>query len=541
MSRDVSQTAVLLRTAPAELAPPDPVWALLHRAGFGPRPGDVERVREMGVASYIEEQLHPPSGDDGECLKRLRAMTMPIEYEAETGKWPAVKENRPLSLLNKPLDVLWQLTKENTPYGEWYRCIEEVRAAAVVRAVYSRWQLREVLVDFWHNHFSVNAGQNEKIAATIPIYDRDVIRRHALGNFRAFLEAVTRSAAMQYYLNAASSRASPANENYARELLELHTLGVENYYNHLYNRWREVPGALEGKPIGYIDQDVYEAARSFTGWTTADGTETSSGDVFPKTGSFHYYDGWHDNYQKRVLGVEFEPNQPPLADGQKVLDLVGFHPATARHVCTKLCRRFVADDPSPALIDSAVRVWIARRDKDDQIQATLRAILFSPELAASWGSKVKRPTHLVASFFRATEADVTPNGDLHYALTVMGERRLEWPTPAGHPDRSAYWVSTNMMLARWNTPLDLMGEDMKSARFAIHAVTPASVRSARAITDFWTRRMLGGAVTARSMRALVDYLRGDNRPEKALGEDDRQERLGPFVALVAMTPEFQLT
>src|SRR5258708_6681680 len=240
-------------------------------------------------------------------------------------------EDRPLTWLSAPIEKLWPLDDQKTmmAHQERIRPAEEVRMASWVKAVYSKWQLREIMVEFWHNHFNINAFQEPRIACTFPIYDREVIRKNCFGNFRTFLEDVARSTAMQYYLDNFSSKASPANENYARELFELHTLGSDFYFNNLYNRWREVPGASNGKPIGYIDEDVYEAARSFTGWTIADGSGIGKGDNLPNTGRFYYYDGWHDNYQKRVLGVEFDPNQPPLADGLKVLDLVAYHPATA--------------------------------------------------------------------------------------------------------------------------------------------------------------------------------------------------------------------
>ena len=153
---------------------------------------------------------------------------------------------------------------------------EEVTAATILRAVHSRWQLREVMVAFWHDHFNVDAFSADEVSVALPTYDRDVIRRHAFGNFRDFLEAVATSTAMLYYLSNRSSRAGAANENYGRELFELHTLGRDAYLNDRYDRWRSVPGALKGAPVGYIDEDVYEAARAFTGWTVEDGSALDS-------------------------------------------------------------------------------------------------------------------------------------------------------------------------------------------------------------------------------------------------------------------------
>ena len=265
---------------------------------------------------------------------------------------------RPLDYLHASRAELWPLTDfmAGLPWTEWFRPAAEVWAATWMRAVYSRWQLREVVADFWHDHFHVAffAG-DQRVTPLLPLYDRDVIRKHAFGNFREFLEAVARSDAMLRYLNNASSRASPANENYARELFELHTLGADNYLNDHFANWREVPEGADGVALGYIDEDVYEAARAFTGWTIADGGETGREERLPGGGGFHYFDGWHDDYQKRVLGVELTSHQEPLADGRRILDLVAAHPATARNVCAKLCRHLVGGEPPPALVQEGGR------------------------------------------------------------------------------------------------------------------------------------------------------------------------------------------
>lgn len=216
-----------------------------------------------------------------------------------------------------------------------------------------------------------------------------MIRKNALGNFRTMLEGVAKSVAMQCYLDNASSKASPANENYARELFELHTLGAEHYLNHLYNRWREVPGAIDGNPTGYIDEDVYEAARAFTGWTIADGADDWKGGKFANTGEFHYFEQWHDNYQKRVLGVEFNPNQPPMSDGKKVLDILSNHPGTAKYICRKLCTRIISDKPSEAIIELAAREWMMSVNKPDQIARVVSVIALSEECRLTWEIKLK--------------------------------------------------------------------------------------------------------------------------------------------------------
>jgi len=339
-----------------------------------------------------------------------------------------------------------------------------------------------------HDHFNVNAQADEKIAATWPIYDREVIRKHCFGNFRRFLEDVAMSVAMQFYLNNVTSRASPANENYARELFELHSLGAENYFNHLYNRRRAVPGGLHGKPIGYIDQDVYEAARAFTGWTIADGSDSGRGDGFPNNGKFHYYDGWHD------------------------------------------------------LVQQAVDAWMKRRDQPDQIRHVVRAILLAPEFIATESCKVKRPFELVVSFLRATGADVTPNANLFYQLPPMGQRMFEWPTPTGHPDESRHWLSTQGMLTRWNIIEALTSDWMGAATFALEQETPAALKTYRAVGDFWVERMLGYAERKKVYPLALKMLAGEDDPHHAIRVEGQEwsERLRRCVKTLAMCSEFQL-
>jgi uncharacterized protein (DUF1800 family) len=536
------------------IAPPSSYVVALNRLAFGPAPGDVGRLTEMGLGAWVDEQLAPSEDADRDCAARLAAARLHIEYEGgkdEQGRtWKGCKEDRPLRALAAPLAELWKLTRDQNdehaapvPYEEKVRPLQEVRAATWLRAVYSKWQLREVLVDFWHNHFNVNAGiDDERVAITFPVYDREVIRRHCLGNFRQFLEAVATSVPMLLYLNNARSKASPANENYARELFELHTLGAGHYFNHLYNRWRDVPGALEGKPVGYIDQDVYEAARAFTGWTLGDGSETSRGDRLPNTGAFYYYDGWHDPYQKRVLASEFDPNQPAMADGRRVLDLVAAHPATATHVCTKLCRRLVADDPPESVIQKAVEAWGASIERPDQIAHVVRAIVMSEEFRATWGRKLKRPFDAAISFLRATGAEVRPSDDLFDLTERMGQRLFGWPTPAGHPDRGEYWSGTNVMLGRWNGPLSMLDDDFGATRFRLARQTPPEARTPRQIVAHWTERMLGRPLAGEKTQALLRYVARERKPDEPLSLSERQfvERINGLVALLAMSPEFHL-
>jgi uncharacterized protein (DUF1800 family) len=448
--------------------------------------------------------------------------------------WTGVDEMRAFQWLETPIDQTWVLNDPAHPAAnpEKARPRVEVAVATLIRAVYSRWQLREVLCDFWHNHFNVNAWDNV-IGTALPTYDREVVRRHCLGNFRELLEAVAQSAAMLCYLNNRSSRTGAPNENYARELFELHTLGRDAYLNGLYSRWREVPGALEGKPAGYIDQDVYEAARAFTGWGLEDGSGLGSARNLPRTGKFTYVESWHDNYQKRVLASEFDPYQAPLTDGRKVLDLAAFHPATAHHLAKKLCMRLVSDDPPASLITSTAKVWLSHRHHPEQIARTVEHIATSREFGASTGRKIKRPLELMASFVRASGIDFTPTEPLLNEMDAAGQRLFGWPTPTGHPDHGGYWLGANALRRRWTLVAGLSENWWGSGAF--DPLSAFEVRpSAGDFIAHWLDR-LHGVAKAPVATALLDAA-GLN-PDQPLGNPAIARRL---VAWAAMAPDFQL-
>ena len=510
-----------------------------NRLGFGPLYGDVGGAGEA-PARWLEEQLRPPEGDDTQTVAKLAAVKLHIKYDAKDQHWAALDEMRPLALLDQPIEAVWPLTDGNKVAGpERGRGRDEVAAATLTRAIYSRWQLREVLADFWHNHFNVNATGGDAISVALPSYDREVIRRHCLGNFRDMLEAVGSHAAMLIYLNNRSSRAGEANENYGRELFELHTLGSPHYLNALYDRWKAVPGAMKGTPTGYIDGDVYEAARAFTGWAIEDGSGIGGGQNLPATGKFVYVDSWHDNYQKRVLATEFDPFSAPMSDGRKVFDLVGFHPGTAQYVCTKLCRRLVGDAPPTALVAKAVEVWNANHRSPDQIAQVVRAIALSHEFTAAPAQKIKRPLELVASFVRATGIDFTVNDTMLHQLDGSGQRLFGWVPPTGHPDTNDYWLGTNGMRQRLSLLFGIALNYWQTGVFQPAAEVPVDA-SSQSAAEYLLARM----VPPEDVAALVPVLlRGLNwapeAPVKPEGSD-RQDGLRKLAVFAAMTPPFQV-
>lgn len=517
---------------------------VLGRLAFGPGPlPERLHLRDVGLRAWLAEQLAPPEGDDPDCAERLAAARLRIRYDAGKApgpEFPALDEMRPLDTLTAPIAQLWPLTDYKRPMAgvERFRPRSEVAVACLIRAVHSRWQLREVLVDFWHNHFNVDASQMVQVNVALPTYDRDVIRRHALGNFRDFLEAVAGSTAMLYYLNNRSSRAGAANENFARELFELHSLGREHYLNEFYNRWRDVPGALKGQPKGFIDQDVYEAARAFTGWVVEDGSGLGGADRLPASGHFAYVESWHDNYQKRVLGVEFDPFQPALADGRKVLDLIADHPATARHLSGKLCRRLVGDGVSPRLLSAAADLWWRARRQPDQIARVVELIALSPGFARSSGARLRRPLALAAAFVRGTGMPFTATEGLVAGLANAGQRLFGWAPPTGHPEEAAYWISANGMRQRWQLVQGLMENRWGNGTVQPADMLEAPASSAGQAADAIATRLLG-AGNAAVGRAVLAGLAVD--PARALDAAKPADAnlLRRVIAFTAMSAEFQ--
>lgn len=353
----------------------------LNRFGFGPAPGDVARVREAGADAWFEEQLHPEQLADDACEERLRRLTTLTLPAGELFEY-------------KPLVLRRELTY-----------------ATLLRAVYSRRQLYEVMVEFWRDHFNIDMSKGGcrwlKVAD-----ERDVIRRHALGNFRALLGASALSPAMLWYLDGRVNRVRQPgelpNENYARELLELHTLGVHG---------------------GYTQRDVMEVARCFSGWTVR-------GNVWFGRGEVEFRPRAHDDGAKEVLGRRI-PAGLGAGDVDAVLDIVAAHPATARHIAEKLCRRFVADDPPADAVDAVAQRFAA---SGGDLRETLRA-LWSTGAFRTAPPKFKRPFRFVASALRATAAHVSHGGTLGPYLMRMGHLPFSYPTPEGYPDERGPWAS----------------------------------------------------------------------------------------------------
>jgi uncharacterized protein (DUF1800 family) len=341
-----------------------------------------------------------------------------------------------------------------------------------------------------------------------------------------------------FYLNNEASKASPANENFARELFELHTLGAGHYFNDKTTDWSKVPGANQGLAQGYIDQDVYEAARALTGWSFGDGRYIAEGDNAPNTGNFHYIDRWHDPYQKRILGVEFRANAGPMADGEKLFDILAHHPGTATFLCTKLCRRFVADEPPQSLVDRAVQVWLKHVESPDQIAQVLRVIVLSDEFSTSAPSKIKRPFEFLASLYRAAGAEVSsPSLEYIWALQKAGWMQHEFRPPTGHPDKAEYWSNTNLIAGYVNLALNAFEDWSEAGKLNLSSQLPKDATGLIDAVNYWAVKF-NQNLSPIDAEALVLAFSDDVRQHLPVDQKEREAVLRQVVAVTALNPNF---
>lgn len=553
ITRRMFHTRLLAAVAAAGLPPLAPARAAeggearlwLNRLTFGATAADLQAFAALGREGWLDRQLSLPASDPAleDRLSRARLrIAYPAGQDEHGASWPATDEDRPLSALTADPATLLPLI-DWTPgrgmdFSERIRPATEVIAASLIRAVHAEAQLREVMTQFWHDHFNVHATKDEFTAAFFPSHDT-LLRTHALGNFRTLLGEVARSPAMLYYLNNADSIASPANENYARELLELHTLGAGNYLNDRYSDWKQVPGASEGLAQGYLDLDVYEVARAFTGWSMGDGRWIAEGEAAPMTGRFHYVARWHDPYQKRILGREFPPNRGPMADGEEVLDMLAIHPGTARFVCGKIARRLLSDDPPPALVDRMAQTFLAAAKAPDQIAQVLRVLVLSPDFAAP-PAKFRRPFEFLAALYRAAGAKVQSHENgFHWQLTRAGWRQHEYGPPTGHPDRAGAWTGASTL----NRYVDLALTGLDGWFDGARADLTALASEAETAPDFAARHA-NALAPGQGAAIAADLAQGFGfdaaTPAHAFAPEDRQALAQTALAFAALTPDFLL-
>ena len=563
---------------------------VLNRLGFGARPGDVERVKAIGVDKYIEQQLFPEKIDDSaseaklQNLETLRMTTaelyekypqpnqllqqlqrrnaLPADLaaardnrtkandpgQAKTGEaMPGEMQGPTNTASPRPNVAVNDTNPMNNPeyrraVMEYYKennlrpaqfLTGELQMSRILRAVYSERQLQEVMVDFWTNHFNVFAGKGAD-RWLLTSYDRDTIRPHTLGKFYDLLVADAQSPAMLFYLDnfqsvspnaqAPQQRLGAArgplaqlrqlgnnpqqqpppqqrrgiNENYARELMELHTLGVDG---------------------GYTQKDVQEVARCFTGWTifAPRGAGAAAQAVInprladrlrKEAGQFTFNPRAHDDGEKMVLGHKI-PAGGGMKDGLMVLDIVAHHPSTAKFIATKLVRRFVADDPPAALVDRVAQTFMKT---DGDIREMLRTIFTSLEFnsAKAYRAKVKRPFELAVSAVRTLGADTNGGPQFHQWIARMGQPLYGFQTPNGYSDLAESWVNTGALLERMNFALALVnnripGTRVDLARLLGEQKSRTSIDKEK-LLDRFVGLIVGGEMSASTRETLLKQL-----------------------------------
>lgn len=466
---------------------PDRVVHLLKRATFGIAPGDLPRARNLGVEGWLNEQLNPASIADGAVAGALNSMLPSLGYSAQ-----------------RLLDVSEEA--EDGGYGVAF----DLKRATLYRALYSKRQLFEKMVEFWSNHFSIYHFK-DVCAEFKTVDDRDVIRKHALGKFRDLLKASAKSPAMLYYLDNFDNVADGPNENYARELMELHTIGVD---------------------AGYTQQDVAEVARCFTGWTIDFREEGTDGE--------YYYDPYtHDEGPKMVLGNRIAGGRPGFVDGRKVLDLLSTHPACSRFISLKLCRHFVGDTPPPGLVDKVAATF---RSTDGDIKAVLRTLFLADDFYAAAESKLKRPYEWLVSALRGLGAKITNVDGLDqmlYSLYGLGQVPFEWESPNGYPDVGVSWANTNGLLNRWNYGAYLALGWFDQVRIDTRLAGPTGAKSVGAFVDAVASMLVQRTLDPADRARLAAFV-GEGRPADATVAGWYLNRRAPtLIALLLGSPYFQ--
>lgn len=456
----------------------NPALHVLNRITWGVRADDVALIEQLGIEGYIDWQLWPENIPD------------PV-VDAFMSEY---------AFLNATPGDLDRVIAE-----DYERVYIDAIWARIYRAVYSERQLFEQMVEFWTDHFNVPIGDllGEKI-----IDDREVVRQHALGKFRDLLFASAQSSAMLYYLNQAESEKEHPNENYAREVMELHTLGVDG---------------------GYTEQDVVEVARALTGWTVKDG--------WP--GEFYFDINRHDTEAKTVLGHHL-PAGRGIEDGLQVLDMLATHPATAQFISRKLVRRFVSDNPPQSLIDSTTLMFTAT---DGDIRQVMRHILLSSEFLASEGQKFRRPIDLMAATLRVTRdvVELTNSDYVIWMLEAMGQMPYSWHPPNGYPDAAGAWMSTGGMLARWNLamllPLAVDGwfEGLDANLDALIPDAP----TVSELVDTAAMTILQRTLDENAREYIVHFVASAGDPNEPASSDLRSDKLPALVGILLASPQFQ--
>ena len=553
-----------------ELTEDQAILHALNRLSYGPRPGDIERIRQMGLEKWIDQQLHPDSIDDSALEKRLEKYpTLKMSSTDLLAEFPPpnqapkaageTKEEYRQQLQQKRKTAMAQTTAtgdDNMDRAQANlakmqgpgRIIADLSMGKLDRAIYSNRQLEAVMEDFWFNHFNVfaNKGADRWLLTS---YVRDTIRPHSVGKFQDLLVATAKSPAMLFFLDnwlsvdpAAFQRHQQEmamrrarfqgrfgtdfpfpqealanaqrknqdrglNENYGREVMELHTVGVD---------------------AGYTQQDVIEMARSLTGWTVSQPRRNPE---------FVFKPEFHADGKKIVMGHTFDAGGEK--DGEEALKMLANDPHTAKFISTELARHFVSDNPPQPLVD---RMAGAYQKSDGDIRAVLKTMIYSPEFwsKGAYRAKIKTPFELVASTARALNADVEISLPLAMWVGRMGEPLFLCQPPTGYSDKSQAWVNTGALLNRLNFSLAFASGHLAGTRvnlapmFGDEALRDPELALTRSIDLF-----LGGQIDLQARQTLEDRLHDPQILQARLDDPVRQVNEGLLSGLVLGTPEFQ--
>ena len=463
------------------LTPRDSAFHALNRLAYGPRPGDVARVAGDGVMRWIDRQLSPDRIDDDPLDRRERQFSI-LGYDRSdlAALYVAAQRQRRERKRAGASDTMIEKPDASAIAQTGRRLAGQFAELALARAALSERQLYEVMVDFWTNHFNVFFAKGADRFLT-PDYIEHTIRPRAMGKFADLLIATAESPAMLFYLDNWQSVAREINENYARELLELHTLGVDG---------------------GYTQHDVIDVARIFTGWSLRRPREG---------GAFEFHAWAHDGGEKQVLGVRFQAGHG-VDEGIRLLKLLAGHPATMHHVSRKLCQRFVNDNPPDGCVDDAVAAW--KRSGGD-VREVLRAIFRGPDFWAVQNvrAKVKTPFEFVVSAARAVAAEPDTSPRLAQVVARLGEPLYLHVAPDGYAEREDAWVNSGALLDRMNAAVTLAAGKLKGVTVALDSIaSTADVDQLIAVID---EKILGGTMSENTKDVVRRQLADIGNPAQA--------------------------
>ncbi len=550
-----------------ELTEDQAILHALNRLAYGPTPGQIEQVRKMGLEKWIDQQLNPNSIDDSTLEARLeRYPTLRMSSDKLVAKFPqpqqaAKKEGitkeeyqeqqrekakaavAKIDPLNPNAAAEEQLAKIVGPQ----RIVVELSMAKLDRAIYSNRQLEAVMEDFWFNHFNVFAGKNQD-RWLLTAYTRDTIRPHTLGKFQDLLLATAKSPAMLVYLDnwlsadpiaakrmqaelaarrqrfegvfgppmppppggavqAQKKQERGLNENYGREVMELHTLGVDG---------------------GYTQEDVIEMAKCLTGWTVH---------APARNPDFFFDDRIHTTGRKEVLGHTF--NYGGMKDGEEALKMLANNPSTAKFISTKLARHFVQDNPPPQLVDRMAKTF---RETNGDIRAVLKTMIYSPEFWSkeAYRAKVKQPFELAASTARALGAEVDVTLPLAQWVGRMGEPLFQAQPPTGYSDKSETWVNTGALLNRLNFALSLSANKVPGTKSDLATLLgqDANTDPQKALASA-LQAFLDDQVAPQTQQTLEARLQDPQILQAKLDDPVKHVNQALIAGLVLGAPEFQ--